>query len=435
MFKKEIMGVPRMHIRIPNPNVVMYGVIDHYVSIKDIQEAIRSLSNKHMLLNCHFETGDENKVWYVIDKQLPPAVYTPRSNSLNEILEDELKHCFDLESGPLIRFNLVNQTESTLIINCHHAICDGMSLVYLFNDIVSVLSGKFSKSELKKPIFLEPENIPQRVGSPISRLFIHLINKKWRKRTISFSHELYQKVHESYWKECKPRILTSKWSKEETSNIVSQCKNNHVSVNTGLVTAFLYAEKKLFDLKDYSSKVIVTDDLRTHLVNQPGDRMGNYISTLRPNLVYREDRTFWENAQFFHKKIRRPLEKDPFKRQLIGLLAPKFLDVMMLNSFGEREDRLAQKLITAAGMNTLNSTFTIANLGRVNINDDPEKLKVSTLLGPIAVSNAMEKYIGVLTINNALHFSICFNEHIIDEVSILKTIDFITKMFGKDINS
>ena len=106
------------------------------------------------------------------------------------------------------------------------------------------------------------------------------------------------------------------------------------------------------------------------------------------------------------------LEKELFKNQLIGLFSPKILDVMMLNYSGQRDDMLAKKLLKIAGMYKLNSTFTIANLGILEIAENLEKLKVKTLFGPMAVSNAMEKYIGVLTINNELHFPICFNENI-----------------------
>ncbi len=122
--------------------------------------------------------------------------------------------------------------------------------------------------------------------------------------TISFSNQLHQKMHTKFWKEYKLQIIPFKFSKEETANIVSQCKQNNISVNTGLVTAFLYAEKQLFEQKDYSGKIIVTDNLRTHLKNQPGESMGFFISTLRPNLEYSEKKTFWANAQIFHKKIR-----------------------------------------------------------------------------------------------------------------------------------
>ena len=429
MFKKEIKGVPRMLLRQPNANVVLYGVFETTVSKDALEKAVLFLSDKHKLLNCHIETDKENKVWFVIDKKLSPEVNTPKSKNINEIIKNELKHRFDFEKGPLIRFTLLNQTETTLIINCHHAICDGLSLMYLFKDITKILSGKNIQVEPKMPVFLEPKNIPQRLGNPISRLFISSINKKWRKETISFSNQLHQEMHTKFWKEYKLQIIPFKFSKEETANIASQCKQNNISVNTGLVTAFLYAEKQLFEQKDYSSKVIITDNLRTHLKNQPGESMGFFISTLRPNLEYSEKKTFWENARIFHKKIKRLLEKDLLKNQLIGLFSPKFLDVMMLNYYGQRDDRQAKKMIKKAGMVKLNTTFTIANLGILEIADNLEKLKVKTLFGPMAISNAMEKYLGVLTINNELHFSMCFNENIINQESILKIIKLIPQIF------
>ncbi len=126
---------------------------------------------------------------------------------------------------------------------------------------------------------------------------------------------------------------------------------------------------------------------------------------------------------------KRLLEKELFKNQLIGLFSPKFLDVMMLNYSGQRDDKLAKKLLKKAGMYKLNSTFTIANLGIFEIADNSEKFKVKTLFGPMAISNAMEKYIGVLTINNELHFSICFNENIINQESILKITKLIPQIF------
>jgi len=427
MFKKEIKGVPRIQLREPNANVVMCGVFETTVSKDALEKAGLFLSDKHKLLNCHIETDKENKVWYVIDKKLLPEVNTSKSKNINEIVINELKHKFDFEKGPLIRFILLNQT--TLIINCHHAICDGMSLMYLFKDIMKILSGKNIKIEQKMSVFLEPENIPQRLGNPISRFFISLINKKWSKEPIIFSDQLYQEMHTKFWKEYKPQIISFKFSKEETANIISQCKQNNVSVNTGLVAAILYAEKQLFEQKDYSSKVLVTDNLRTHLKSQPGESMGYFISTVRPNLEYSEKITFWENAQIFHKKIKRLLEKDLFKSQLIGLFSPKFLDVMMLNLFGQREDWLVKKMIKKAAMYKLNYTFTIANLGLIKPDDNSGKLKIKSLFGPFALSDAMEKYISVLTINNELHFSICFNENNVNQESIHKMKKLILQTF------
>ena len=220
MFKKEVKGGPRFLIRSTHANVVMYGVFETTISKDALEKAVLLLSDKHKLLNCHINTDKENKAYYVIDKKLSPEINTSKSKKINKILTNELKHRFDLEKGPLIRFTLLNQKETTLIINCHHAICDGMSLVYLFKDITKILSEKSIKIEQKMPVFLELENIPQRVGNPISRFFIGLMNKKCSKETISFSDQLSREVHTDFWKGYKPQIIQFKFSKEEPANIL-----------------------------------------------------------------------------------------------------------------------------------------------------------------------------------------------------------------------
>lgn len=412
---------------MPNANVVMYGVFETTVSENDLEKAVQFLSDKHKLLNCHIEIGKENKAWYVFDNKLIHEVKTLKSEKINEVVISELKHCFDFEKGPLIKFTLVNQT--TLIINCHHSICDGMSLVYLFKDIMRILSGEKIKIKQKMPVFLVPENIPQRLGNPISRFFISSINKKWSKKTINFSNQNYREVHNNFWKEYKPHIISFKFSKKETANIISQCKQNNVSVNTGLVTAFLHAEKQLLGQRDYSGKVIVTSNLRTHLNNQPGESMGFFVSTLKTNLKYRKKKTFWVNAQIFHEKINRLLEKDLLRNQLIYMFTPKLLDAMMLNLYGQRADKLVNRLLKKAGMNKVNFTFTIANLGLIEPDNDSMKIKLKELFSPFAFSDSMEKYISALTINNELNISISFNEKNVNRESIYKMKKLTQQIF------
>ena len=90
---------------------------------------------------------------------------------------------------------------------------------------------------------------------------------------------------------------------------------------------------------------------------------------------------------------------------------------------------ISGQVLKKAGMYKMNSTFAIANLGVIKTDDNSEKLKLKTLFGPMALSDAMEKYISVLTINNELHFSICFNENIVNQESILKIKKLIPQIF------
>ena len=423
MFKKEIKGGPRFLIRSNHANVVMYGVFENSISRETLEKAVQLLSDKHKLMNCRIEIGKDNIAYYIIENKLLPEINTSKSKDLSKIIQNEIKHRFDIEKGPLIRFTFLNQ--KTLVINCHHAICDGKSLVYLFKDLGKILAGKKIKAEKKMPVFLELENISQKVGSPIKKFFINLMNKKCSKETVSFSESLSKKLHTDYWKKYKPQIIEFKLSKDETANIISKCKQNNVSVNSGLVSAFLYSENKIFGKKDNSSKVIITDNLRAYLKDQPGESMGYFVSTLKPNLEYIEKKTFWENATIFHKKIKQMLDKDILKNQVVDLFSPKLLDMVMLNLFGQRDDELAKKIIKKAGMHKNYATFAIANLGLIKA----DEIKLKELFGPFAVSEAMEKYISVLTINNELHFSVSFNENNISKGSILRIMKVIPQIF------
>ena len=49
-------------------------------------------------------------------------------------------HEFDLAAGELFRLSLVivGHEESVLLINLHHAVCDGWSIDILFQDLVAL---------------------------------------------------------------------------------------------------------------------------------------------------------------------------------------------------------------------------------------------------------------------------------------------------------
>lgn len=429
MNRKEVKGIPRMHIRMPNGNVLMYGIIESVISQVELEKAIILLADKHALLNTYLKTDKDGKVWFMFDRKLSPKIHIRSSTPLNEIINEELKHCFDFERGPLIRFVLVHGKKTTLILNCHHSICDGLSLVQLLKDILGVLSGNTQDIEKKAPVFLEQDNIPQKLGDPISRMVIQLINRKWSRASAQFTKENYQKWHTDFWKRYKPYIVMFDFTEKETHNIITQCKVNNVSVNTGLVTAFLSAEDELFEHKDYSGKVIVTGNLRKALIESPGDTMGFFISNVKPELHYNQKITFWENARNFHKIITSLLKKSLLKSQKINLLSPEFLDVMMLNYAGFREDKQVQKLIKSSGLNSISSTFTIANLGNIQMGSKTDNFMVEGLYGPFAVSEGMEKYISVVTANKTMRVSICFNENTLEKESIHKIKEIVLQQF------
>lgn len=198
VFKKKVFGTPRISIRFPNVNVLVLATIKGHISKNMLEQAVSKVSKKHLLINSNIRIDDDSNAWFQIYKDMKPEVYNSRvSDTINEIMISEFKKPFDLEKGPLIRFNIIAQEEETsLLICCHHAICDGLSLIYLINDLLKAVSASGNEAcETKIPVLLD-ENIilPKLKNSFLTKLVISSINKKWKNKNWAVNKSSYNEI-------------------------------------------------------------------------------------------------------------------------------------------------------------------------------------------------------------------------------------------------
>ena len=433
-FKKEIRGMPGLLLRMPNSNVLMSGLIKGVFSVDDLEDAIQKLSGKHQFLRCRIQFDDDDNAYYTFDRTFMPLVNSIESSKIDEVVKTELKYLFDFEKETPVRFTFVRGEEGTfLVINCHHTICDGLSLVYLFKDIMQSLANRIHEENFihSEPVFLEQKNAPQKAGNIFTHFFTGIINWKWKGKKVAFSRETYKSIHQDFWSEHLPEICYFKFSEKQTQEIISKCKEHGIKVNTALIAALLQAEKMVLENEEYSNEVTVAVNLRDRLINNPEESIGYFATAIRPQLNYSEDKTFLENAHAFQRKISKMLNENLFKSLTINLMDTRFLDSIVLNKFRRRNDKMTRKFIKNTKIDEINTTFTISNLGLLEIPTEYGPLELKTLYGPIVYSDTMEKYIGVLTINGKIHLSICYDENIIDTGSINKIKDILIskKMF------
>ncbi|MBD3204235.1 hypothetical protein GF327_08115 [Candidatus Woesearchaeota archaeon] len=425
-FINEIIGVPRLLLNRPNSNVVFFGTLKKSISKEELQKIIFNLSHKHKLLNCKINSNNDT-FYYLIDKNIEPDIVQYSNTNIEDLLKKELKHFFDIEKGPLIKFGLLKKNkEMTLIINSHHTICDGMSLVYLFKDIEKMLLGIDIDYSSRKFLFLEPSNIPQNLGNWLEKFIFYFINKKWSKKKFSITNMERLSIHEGFWRKHEPQLFIHCFSEEETAKIITRCKENRITVNTGITTGLLYIQHKLLEKKNYSDNFIIADNLRQYLIDDPKDKLGYFASALRLKLRYNNNLNFWENAMQFQSRIQKEFDTNKFESQKINLLSPKLLDAILLNLFGYRDDKIAKKMIRKSNMDIVNSTFTIANLGLVH---SEENSLINTLQGPVVYSDTMEKYVGVLTYNKKLRMIISSNPKLVSNSEVQAIIGQLIGLF------
>ncbi|MDB9520160.1 amino acid adenylation domain-containing protein [Roseofilum reptotaenium CS-1145] len=110
-----------------------------------LESALAEIIRRHEVLRTRFESLNGTPV-QVID---PPVEFelsiqdwqhlplTQQQEQLNREIRREAQAPFDLATGPLLRVSLVrlSRTESVLLANLHHIICDGWSVGVLFQEL------------------------------------------------------------------------------------------------------------------------------------------------------------------------------------------------------------------------------------------------------------------------------------------------------------
>jgi NRPS condensation-like uncharacterized protein len=358
-----------------------------------LNNAIKKVQQRHALLQVRIKDTQDGDIWFTSDNvmEIPIEVF-PRKTKDDWIAihAQALKFPFEFENRPPIRIILIRSEDiSELIILCHHIICDGMSLAYLARDLMVHLGDPDTPAQplpVPEPITLE--NIPREVApSGLIKYFINRIKNKWGEEYVNFNQEDYEALNEAYWDTFTHEILAVELSEAETSGLVTRCREENVTVNSAILTAFLGAQKSVVDEKPHHEKTAVAVSLRDRLPILPGESMGYYALGLEVNYKYNPKLGFWDNVRKYHKKIGTKIsnkkafgdlpiylamdsniyEALSFKK-VGGFVKPDSPSYHKLTDFSKREDMVVG-LLQRAKMETLDAKLlgsAITNLGRLD---------------------------------------------------------------------
>jgi amino acid adenylation domain-containing protein len=115
------------------------------LNVEVLKKSIALLVNRHEALRTTFSHDGEN---LCIVETLDPVINLIKSSAgskekdINKLIQNEAELAFDLEHGPLVRFNLlqVSNDENYLVISAHHIVCDGWSLGILLHELAEIYS-------------------------------------------------------------------------------------------------------------------------------------------------------------------------------------------------------------------------------------------------------------------------------------------------------
>jgi amino acid adenylation domain-containing protein len=129
------------------------------------ERAFYRISERHEVLRAQFQktaVGITQKICELV--RLPMDLIdirelskTAQRGRLDELIEQEIKHVYHLDTAPLFRIKVVrlNENEHAVMFNVHHIIFDGLSMEILVSEFIQLYNA-FSKGELDP---LPPLNI------------------------------------------------------------------------------------------------------------------------------------------------------------------------------------------------------------------------------------------------------------------------------------
>ncbi|MBD3197284.1 MAG: hypothetical protein GF317_19675 [Candidatus Lokiarchaeota archaeon] len=426
-YERNLSAFERMHLKQPNANVVMVAQIKGIIRKEKFQSTINDLVMKHPLIKVKVRFDEQCRAKFVASGVESPYIeeFPRKDDNLWKIqVKKEISKKFNILDGPLIRFTLLIGKDLTdLIITSHHSICDGLSIVYLIRDILELVSAPHEsvKNRLNPPE-LNEDSIPISVsGGILKRFMMNLINKKWEKEKNQLNKVDFDKLHEQFWTNHNNNIHMFKLDSESCSKLIFKSQENRVSVSSVLITLILKAHSSMgLELRG-NHESIVSVDFRDYVKPPAKESFGKYASAIRPELEYDKSLSFWKNAKKINETIYNSLDlKNIFQSFQLNNFNPTLIDAFWYTKFGQISSKFVEKFLKKMHLNEIYHSFILTNLGKIQIRKHYGNYTLNTVHGPYVFSDTIEKYIGVITLDEEMFISISYGENIISTSKIIE---------------
>jgi hypothetical protein len=347
-----------------------------FTKVQSWRDALDAVQGRHPVLSTSIKRNEEGQsALYQADAApIPLRVVDGSFPGRWELeLEREMALPFTPEQAPLIRSVLIHKPQSAvLIMIAHHAIADGMALVFLIRDLLQVLSGgqieplSFNRSaEELLSTLPEGEEVVQ-VGAPQAE------------------PALYREDDG-----LTPRSTARKLDENLTATLKERARREGTTVQGALCAALVLAGRKTSSTwRNQSVRVMSPINVRAHL--GAGEACGLYLCGGMVPFQPGDSRAFWELARFAKKELAPSQTLQSLSTSLHGLEAIMTEDVDVETAAQIAAGAFARDLM-------------VSNLGPMPYESEFGKLKLEAVWGPTALQGLDgEQNVGIATTNGAI---------------------------------
>lgn len=389
----------RSHLFAPNINVCLVVEFCKEIETEAIRGAIIKVLKKHPSLRSSVRFDDEGNSFYETNDEVNvefSSVEMTDENNWKSIVSKEQEKPFVLSAYPLIRFTYIKDKGNIKLLMCvHHVIADGLSCVKILQEILSFLKEPNQTIEVVQPNLLEDTILYHNEKLDIiARLFVNVLNKKWSKERRLFCETQYYPMRESYWRHRSHTIESAALNEDQTSRLISNCKNNGITVNTYLVTTLLEAAQKM---DKRNTKIGLAVSIRPKEMS-----VGNFASGISINTKYNNRMSIWKNASRIQRLVNKKLKNNKTKYTFLTFLKAVNMNLIDSMHFSIHENikrKSTELLRRILGYNEPPFGLGLSNLGNMNLSElDGVK---SVYFIPPLIAN-IDKIVGVITTDSGI---------------------------------
>ena len=346
------------------------------------RDALDAVQKRHPILSTSIKRNEEgHPALYQVDAA--PIPLRVVDGSMQERWESELDRemalPFTPEQAPLIRTVLIHKPQSAvLIMIAHHAIADGMALVFLIRDLLQVLSGEQIEA-------LPFSSTSEELLSKLPR-GEKLVQAEAPQADAPKTEPAPYRVGDGL----PPRATARKLDEHLTATLKEWARREGTTVQGALCAALVLAGRKTSNAwRKQKVRVMSPVNARAHL--RAGEVCGIYLGAgamipFQPG----DSSDFWELARFAKQKISLSQTFQSLSASLHGLEAIMTKDMDVETAAQIAAGAFARELM-------------VSNLGQMPYESEFGRLKLEAVWGPTALQGLEgEQNVGVATTNGVL---------------------------------
>lgn len=368
-------------------NVIATACIEGRIDQTALLRALAQLQARHPLLRCLIVERD-GRPWFEMQQQPPPIALRVLGRNGDDgwmtTSARELRRCFDGRSEPLARLIwLRGEEHSELILVCHHAICDGRSLMTLLGELLRWSDGSEHAVEprysLAGFIDLLPDSV--RADRGLQR------SVRWRAAALALALRLLvrSKPAQRYGE-----VYRELWTLDEaaTRRLSEHCRHERVSAYVAVSLAFIAAFRAICGpqrIRRYTAPV----DMRSLLPALADDDLFGIAPTvaLQPGKARAgapSPAEFWNHARALQADLQAKVED----------LAPK----VYRNFLGlERLHGVFERMVVYGRSRRAGHELTLSNLGRLSLAQDYRGYRLRAVRGVSGLVGATPAHLLVMS--------------------------------------